>query len=159
MQASKEFRSTAKDIRQFYVRSDTNQMIPLDNLVSVTQSTAPQVISHYNLFRSAEINGSAAPGLTSREALAEMERSQAEYAARHELRVDWTGAGRDRVGGQALIIFGLGMLVVYLTLSAQYESFTLPLSSCLPFQWRFWALCWRKRCADFITTSIARSGW
>src|SRR3954447_17934942 len=64
VQADQDFRQTAKDIRQFYVRSDTNQMIPLDNLITLRNASAPQVISHYNLFRSAEINGSAAPGLS-----------------------------------------------------------------------------------------------
>ena len=59
-----------KDITQFYVRSDSGAMIPLDNLVTITQTTAPQVISHYNLFRSAEIDGSAAPGFSSGQAIA-----------------------------------------------------------------------------------------
>ncbi|HTU51490.1 MAG TPA: efflux RND transporter permease subunit, partial [Acidobacteriaceae bacterium] len=61
VQADKQFRATAKDIGQFYVRSDSGAMIPLESLTTVTQTTAPQVISHYNLFRSAEIDGSAAP--------------------------------------------------------------------------------------------------
>src|SRR5207302_9583491 len=55
VQADKQFRATAQEIKQFYVRSDSGAMVPLDNLVSVTQTTTPQVISHYNLFRSAEI--------------------------------------------------------------------------------------------------------
>ena len=62
VQADQQFRQTAADIRQFYVRSNTGQMIPLDNLVTLQQTSGPQVISHYNLFRSAEIDGSAAPG-------------------------------------------------------------------------------------------------
>ena len=58
VQADKQFRSQAKDIKQYYVRSDSGAMIPLENLVTITQTTTPQVISHYNLFRSAEIDGS-----------------------------------------------------------------------------------------------------
>lgn len=127
VQADQDFRQTAKDIRQFYVRSDTNQMIPLDNLVSLRNASAPQVISHYNLFRSAEINGSAAPGLSSSEGLSEME-----HLARQNMlqgmTYSWTGLALEEIesSGKALIIFGLGLLVVYLTLSAQYESFALP---------------------------------
>src|SRR2546425_12383330 len=61
VQADKQFRSQSKDIKQYYVRSDSGAMIPLENLVTIAQTTTPQVISHYNLFRSAEIDGSAAP--------------------------------------------------------------------------------------------------
>lgn len=127
VQASKEFRATPKDIRQFYVRSDTNQMIPLDNLVTIESSTTPQVISHYNLFRSAEIDGSAAPGKSSGEAIAEMERL-AKKVLPPGVTYEWTGLSLEEInsGGQSLLLFGLGMLVVYLTLAAQYESFTLP---------------------------------
>src|SRR5580700_3439935 len=65
VQADKQFRSEAKSMKQFYVRADTGAMVPLDNLISITQTSTPQVISHYNLFRSAEIDGSAAPGYSS----------------------------------------------------------------------------------------------
>ncbi len=127
VQADQDFRQTAKDIRQFYVRSDGNQMIPLDNLVSLRNASAPQVISHYNLFRSAEINGSAAAGLSSSQGLSEME-----HIARQNMlqgmTYSWTGLALEEIesSGKALTIFGLGLLVVYLTLSAQYESFALP---------------------------------
>jgi HAE1 family hydrophobic/amphiphilic exporter-1 len=127
VQADQDFRQTAKDIRQFYVRSDTNQMIPLDNLVSLRNASAPQVISHYNLFRSAEINGSAAPGLSSSQGLSEMEHL-AKQNMLQGMTFSWTGLALEEIesGGRALTIFGLGILVVYLTLSAQYESFALP---------------------------------
>ncbi len=127
VQADKEFRSNAKDIRQFYVRSDKNEMIPLDNLVNVTQSTTPQVISHYNLFRSAEIDGSPAPGRSSGQAIADME-ELAKKTLPKGMAYEWTGLSLEEIasGGQAVLLFGLGMLVVYLTLAAQYESFTLP---------------------------------
>ncbi len=70
IQADGRFRSNAKDIDQYYVRSDTGKTIPLDDLVTVEQTANPQVISHYNLFRSAEIDGSphraAVPAMASR---------------------------------------------------------------------------------------------
>src|SRR5579872_3282701 len=55
VQADKQFRATAQDLKQFYVRSDGGAMVPLENLLTITQTTTPQLISHYNLFRSAEI--------------------------------------------------------------------------------------------------------
>src|SRR6185312_13475503 len=73
VQADQQFRATAKDIGQYYVRSDSGAMIPLDNLIAVSQTTTPQVISHYNLFRAAEIDGSAAPGFSSGQAIQTME--------------------------------------------------------------------------------------
>jgi hydrophobic/amphiphilic exporter-1 (mainly G- bacteria), HAE1 family len=126
VQADRQFRATAKDMDQFYVRSDTGAMVPLDNLISITQTTTPQVISHYNLFRSAEIDGSAAPGFSSGQAIAAMEDLARKLP--QGFSYSWTGLSLEELqaGGTSLILFGLGTLVVYLTLSAQYESFVLP---------------------------------
>jgi HAE1 family hydrophobic/amphiphilic exporter-1 len=127
VQADKQFRSQPKDIKQFYVRSDNGGMIPLDNLVSISQTTAPQVISHYNLFRSAEIDGSAAPGFSSGQAIDAMEELSKKVLPQG-FTFEWTGLSLEELqsGSTTLILFGLGTLVVYLTLSAQYESFVLP---------------------------------
>jgi hydrophobic/amphiphilic exporter-1 (mainly G- bacteria), HAE1 family len=126
VQADKQFRSSAQDMRQFYVRSDSGAMIPLENLISITQTSSPQVISHYNLFRSAEIDGSAAPGYSSGQAIATMEDLAKKLP--QGFSYSWTGLSLEELqaGGTSLILFGLGSLVVYLTLSAQYESFVLP---------------------------------
>ncbi len=126
VQADKQFRATAQDMKQFYVRSDTGAMVPLDNLINITQTTTPQVISHYNLFRSAEIDGSAAPGYSSGQAIAAMEDLARKMP--QGFSYSWTGLSLEELaaGGTSLILFGLGTLVVYLTLSAQYESFVLP---------------------------------
>jgi len=126
VQADKQFRATAKDMKQFYVRSDSSAMIPLDNLLTMTQTTTPQVISHYNLFRSAEVDGSAAPGYSSGQAIAAMEELAKKMP--QGFSYSWTGLSLEELqaGGTSLILFGLGTLVVYLTLSAQYESFVLP---------------------------------
>jgi HAE1 family hydrophobic/amphiphilic exporter-1 len=127
VQADQQFRTTAKDIRQYYVRSNSNQMVPLDALVTLEQGSGPQVINHYNLFRSAEIDGAAAPGRSSSEGLQSME-ALAHKNMLQGMTYSWTGLALEEVesGGQAIIIFALGLLVVYLTLSAQYESFALP---------------------------------
>ena len=126
VQADKQFRAAAENMKQFYVRSDSGAMVPLDNLISVTQTTTPQVISHYNLFRSAEIDGSPAPGYSSGQAIAAMEQLAAKMP--QGFSYSWTGLSLEELaaGGTSLILFGLGTLVVYLTLSAQYESFVLP---------------------------------
>jgi HAE1 family hydrophobic/amphiphilic exporter-1 len=102
-------------------------MIPLDDLVTVTESSGPQTISHFNLYRSAEILGSPAPGKSSSEGLQAMQN----LAQKHMLpgmKFEWSGLALEELesSGKAILIFGLGLLVVYLTLSAQYESFALP---------------------------------
>jgi HAE1 family hydrophobic/amphiphilic exporter-1 len=127
VQARQSARMTPGDLRKFYVRSDSGQMVSLDNLVSIVQSSGPPVITHYNLFRSAEIDGSAAPGYSTGEGLAAM----VDLAKKNMLQgmtYSWTGLSLEEIeaGGKAVLIFGLGLLVVYLTLSAQYESFALP---------------------------------
>ena len=126
VQADKQFRATAQDMKEFYVRSDTGAMVPLDNLISISQTTTPQVISHYNLFRSAEIDGSAAPGYSSGQAIAAMEELAKKLP--QGFSFSWTGLSLEELqaGGTSLLLFGLGTLVVYLTLSAQYESYVLP---------------------------------
>jgi HAE1 family hydrophobic/amphiphilic exporter-1 len=127
VQADKQFRSHPQDIGQYYARSDSGAMIPLANLVTVTQTAAPQVINHYNLFRSAEINGSAAPGFSSGQAIAAMQQLSAKTLPQG-YSFEWSGISLEELasGSTTLILFGLGTLVVYLTLSAQYESFVLP---------------------------------
>ena len=127
VQADEPFRMTARDLRQYYVRSDTSGLVPLGNIVSLQETSGPQVINHYNLFRSAEIDGAAAPGFSSGQGLKAME----ELAKQNMLQgmsFSWTGLALEEVeaSGKAIIIFALGLLVVYLTLSAQYESFALP---------------------------------
>ena len=127
VQADRHFRMVAGDLHSYYVRSDTGQMVPLDNLVTVTESSGPPVISHYNLFRAVEIDGSPAPGYSSGQGIAGME-DLAKKFMMPGMRYEWTGLTLDEIesSGKALTIFGLGLLVVYLTLSAQYESFALP---------------------------------
>ncbi|MGA3264679.1 MAG: efflux RND transporter permease subunit, partial [Terracidiphilus sp.] len=73
VQADRPFRMTAKDLHNYYVRSDSGQMAPLDNLATVVESSGPPVITHYNLFRAVEIDGSPAPGYSSSQGLAAME--------------------------------------------------------------------------------------
>lgn len=127
IQADAQFRSNPSDIGNLYVRSETGEMIPLDTLVSVSPTTGPQTINHYNLFRSIEINGSPAPGYSSGQAIAAMERVANEVLP-NSMDFEWSGISLEELesGGQAPIIFGLGIIFVFLVLAAQYENFVDP---------------------------------
>jgi len=126
-QADQPFRMRASDLHNFYVRSDNGQMIPLDNLAQITESSGPPVITHYNLFRAVEIDGSPAPGYSSGQGITGMEQL-AQKVMMPGMQYQWTGLTLDEIesGGKAILIFSLGIVVVYLTLSALYESFALP---------------------------------
>jgi HAE1 family hydrophobic/amphiphilic exporter-1 len=128
IQADAQFRSNPDDIGLLNVRSATNQMIPLSSLVKLTPTTGAQTINHYNLFRSIEINGSPAPGTSSGQATLAMEQL-AKKILPTSMGYEWSGiaAQEKESGGQAPIIFGLGLLFVFLVLAAQYENYVDPL--------------------------------
>jgi len=127
VQADQQFRSAPVDIERYYVRTASGRMMPLGSVVSLGEATAPKIINHFNLFRSAEINGSAAPGYSSGQALQIME-DLSNRALPQGMSFAWSGVSLEetRAGAQSAAIFGLGLLLVYLTLAAQYESVTLP---------------------------------
>ncbi|MGH9410643.1 MAG: efflux RND transporter permease subunit [Vicinamibacterales bacterium] len=127
VQADAPFRSNPDDLKQLYARSRTGQMVPLESVISIKETTAPQVISHFNLFRAATLNGSAAPGVSSGNALKEMEKI-ATSVLPAGMTYAWSGISLEetKAGRQSLLIFGLALLLVYLTLAAQYESLVLP---------------------------------
>jgi len=127
VQADQQFRMRPDDIERYYVRTAAGQMMPLSNVVKVQESTAPKTISHFNLFRSAEINGAAAPGYSSGQALAAMQQLS-DRVLPQGMTYAWSGQSLEEIkaGRQAILIFGLGLLLVYLTLAGQYESLTLP---------------------------------
>ena len=127
VQAEAKARDNPDDIGALYVRTNAGAMVPLDALVTVTPTTSAQVISHFNLFRSVEISGSAAPGYSSGQALAAMERVT-RAALPTGYGVEWSGLSMEEIesGGQTGIIFILGLVFVFLVLAAQYESFVLP---------------------------------
>ena len=102
-------------------------MIPLESLVKVAPTTSAQLIRHYNLFRSAEINGQATEGTSSGQALDLME-GIANAEMPEGMAYEWAGLSLEQKesGGQTMIIFGIGLLFVFLVLAAQYESFALP---------------------------------
>jgi HAE1 family hydrophobic/amphiphilic exporter-1 len=127
VQADQDFRANPKDLSRFYVRSATGAMVPLGSLIQVVPTTTASTINHYNLFRSTEINGSPAEGVSSGEAIAAME-EVARKALPRGVSFEWSGISKEQIesGGKAVVIFALGLLFVFLVLAAQYESFALP---------------------------------
>ncbi|MEO5762313.1 MAG: efflux RND transporter permease subunit, partial [Vicinamibacteria bacterium] len=127
VQADQQFRSSPNALKQLYARTTAGEMVPLSTVVRMHETTAPSVISHFNLFRSAEISGNPAPGLSSGQGLAAME----DLASRLPKGYWYAWAGQSleekKSGTQAFFIFGLSVVLVYLILAAQYESFILPL--------------------------------
>ena len=127
VQADQQYRSAPDDINKLYVRSNNDVMISMGNLVSLSETTGAQTINHYNLFRSIEINGAAAPGVSSGVAIDTMEDVAAQVLPA-SLGYEWTGSALEEIesGSQAPIIFGLGIIFVFLVLAAQYESYVDP---------------------------------
>ena len=128
VQADQPFRARPQDLDRFYARSSNGQMIPLSALVRLGESTAPSVIGHFNLFRSTEITGQGLPGVSSGQALQVMEGlAKASLPAGFDFA--WAGQSLEEIkaGSQAVYIFALSLVLVYLVLAALYESWVLPL--------------------------------
>jgi hydrophobic/amphiphilic exporter-1 (mainly G- bacteria), HAE1 family len=128
VQADQAFRSNPEDIKKLYVKSQTGQMIPLSSLVNITETSGPSIINHYNLYRAVEINGAAAPGKSSGQAIQGMQAVAAEVLPKGFF-YEWSGLSLEEIqsGSGAFAIFALGIVFVYLTLAAQYESYIDPL--------------------------------
>ncbi len=127
VQADSRYRLEPDDIRRLHVRNTENRMVPLGTLADVSYRTAPAVITLYNLYPAAGINGMAAAGYSSGQALKIME----DMAARKlpaGMGFEWTGMAFQEklVGNQAIFVFAMAALMVFLVLAAQYESWTDP---------------------------------
>ena len=122
-------RAEASDIERLEVRNAAGAMIPLGSVVNVVERQGPQVINRYNLYPSALITGEAAPGKSSGEALSLLDQILRTRLPA-ELGYDWTAMSfqEKRVSGESIWVFGLAILMVYLVLAAQYESWLLPAS-------------------------------
>ncbi|HZW11581.1 MAG TPA: efflux RND transporter permease subunit [Noviherbaspirillum sp.] len=129
VQADAPFRSHAEDIAQLKVRSDKGEMIPLSSLMRVTDSYGPDRVQRYNAYISADINGGPAPGVSSGQAQAAMERLAQEVLPKG-ITYEWTELTYQEIlaGNTMVIVFPLCVLLVFLVLAAQYESWTLPLA-------------------------------
>ncbi|OYD89567.1 hydrophobe/amphiphile efflux-1 family RND transporter [Nostoc sp. 'Peltigera membranacea cyanobiont' 210A] len=128
VQADGVFRSNPDDIGKLYVRSASGAMIPLSSLVKITPFVGPKTIAHYNLYRSIKVQGAPAPGASSGQAIKAMEQLAAENLPQG-FGYEWTGTylQEKTSGGATGLIFGLAIVIVFLVLAAQYESYIDPI--------------------------------
>ncbi|MBX3441102.1 MAG: multidrug efflux RND transporter permease subunit [Planctomyces sp.] len=127
IQAEPEFRADPQDILRLEVRNRGGQMVPLGTVARVEKSFGPQIINRYNLYPTAAISGEPAPGYSSGDSLTLMERI-AESTLPGTMGYSWTGMAyqEKKVGNEAFLIFGMAVMLVYLVLAAQYESWLIP---------------------------------
>lgn len=134
-QAESDFRTKLDDLNRFYMRSSDLQMVPLTTLASASRITGPEYVQRYNIFKTVEITANPAPGVSSGQAIAAIE-----AAAARNLPTgyghDWTGIAYQEksAGGQTGLIFALAIIMVFLVLAAQYESWATPFAVilCVP---------------------------
>ena len=128
VQADTQYRDRISSLNGLYVRSSLGGIVPVSDLVRASVGKSPPTITHYNLFRSIEIDGSAAAGHGSGEAIDRMQQI-AKQVDPHGVNYEWSGLSLEEIQGGSLaaLIFGLGIVFVYLVLCAQYESFVDPL--------------------------------
>ncbi|HTP65624.1 MAG TPA: multidrug efflux RND transporter permease subunit [Geobacteraceae bacterium] len=131
LQAEGDYRTNIENIGQFYVRNSEGKPVPLAALTSVRNITGPEFTMRYNLYRSAQINATAAPGFSSAQAMAALEDVFAQTMPR-EMGYDYSGMSfqekKAQQGVSPMAIFAFSFLCVFLILAAQYESWSLPFS-------------------------------
>ncbi|MEW6145300.1 MAG: multidrug efflux RND transporter permease subunit [Thermodesulfobacteriota bacterium] len=127
IQADQQYRNTIDDISRLYVRTNRGDLVPLDTLIDVTKIVGPETITHYNLYRSAEIDGDNAPGYSSGQAMQAMEELADEFMP-EGMGFEWSGISYQEIkaGNLAPLIFGLSLVFVFLFLAALYESWAMP---------------------------------
>ncbi|MFN0292463.1 efflux RND transporter permease subunit [Pedobacter helvus] len=127
LQASPEFRSNTSSLSAINIKSARGEMVPLSALVTLKPVQGPEVVDHHNLFTSIGITAMAAPGYSTGQAMAVVERVSKEVLPTG-FSYDWKGMSREEKssGSQTVIIFALCLIFVYFLLSAQYESYILP---------------------------------
>jgi multidrug efflux pump subunit AcrB len=126
-QAEPQFRTSPENIKRIQVRTQSDDMVPLSTLVTLSPTFGPETITRYNLYRTAELNGSPAPGYSSGQAIAAME-DLARTVLPRTMGYEWTTIAyqEKEAGGQAPMVFALGVVFVFLILAAQYESWSVP---------------------------------
>jgi HAE1 family hydrophobic/amphiphilic exporter-1 len=128
VQAEPEFRQDPKQFGLFFVRGQNGQMVPLDTLVTADPSNGPEFTNRFNLYRAAEITGVPAAGYSSAQALQALE-DVARQSLPPEMSYDWADMSyQEKKAPNPMIVFALAILLVFLVLAAQYESWGLPFS-------------------------------
>ena len=128
VQAEASARAQPDDVKRFYVRSASGEMVPLSSVLRIKSGNGPEYYERYNIYRAATINGAAAPGYSSGQAVAAMEQLAATLP--QGFGYDWTGATyqEKKTGGQTGYIFALSLVFVFLVLAALYESWAMPVA-------------------------------
>ena len=131
VQAEGDYRTRAENVGQFYVTNDQGQPVPLSAVTSIRSSAGPEFTMRYNLYRCVQINGSAAPGYSSSQAIQALEETFADTMPT-EMGYDYMGMSyQEKQAAQGVsptVVFGMSLLFVFLILAAQYESWSLPFS-------------------------------
>lgn len=128
VQASPEHRDTPESILNLCLKNDKGEMVPFSTFITIERVYGPEVLTRYNMYMSAMINGEPANGYSSGDAIAAVERVAKESLPRG-FDIEWSGMTREEIlsGNQTVYIFAICLLFVYLLLAAQYESFLLPM--------------------------------
>lgn len=129
VQAYSQYRSDPEDLLKLYVKNKKEEMVPFSTFIKLEKVNGPEQLTRYNMYTSALINGDAAPGKSSGDAIKTMETIAKDILPRG-FDYEWSGMTREQIlaGNQALYIFIICLIFVYLILAAQYESFLLPLA-------------------------------
>ncbi|HTI90048.1 MAG TPA: efflux RND transporter permease subunit [Puia sp.] len=127
VQASPEFRTKPEDVLRLHVKNEKGEMVPLATFIKMEKIHGPEQLTRYNMYTSAMITGDAAPGYSSGDAIAAISRTAKDKLPKG-YSFDWSGMTREQIlsGNQAIFIFLICLLFVYLLLAAQYESLLLP---------------------------------
>lgn len=128
VQASPEYRALPEDLLKLYVKNDQGEMVPYSAFMKIEKVYGLSEITRHNMYNAAEISGTPAPGYSSGQAIAAIN-EVAKNTLPRGFGIDWAGISKDEVsrGNEAVIIFAICLIFVYMILSAQYESFILPL--------------------------------
>ncbi|MGV0939382.1 efflux RND transporter permease subunit [Empedobacter sp. ULE_I140] len=128
VQASPEYRALPEDLLKLYVKNDQGEMVPYSAFMKIEKVYGLSEITRHNMYNAAEISGTPAPGYSSGQAIAAIN-EVAKNTLPRGFGIDWAGISKDEVsrGNEAVIIFAICLIFVYMILAAQYESFILPL--------------------------------
>lgn len=128
VQASPEYRDTPESILNLYLKNDKGEMVPFSTFITIERVYGPEVLTRYNMYMSAMINGEPSEGYSSGDAIAAVEKV-AEQSLPKGFEIEWSGMTREEIlsGNQTIYIFIVCLVFVYLLLAAQYESFLLPM--------------------------------
>lgn len=129
LQALPSYRANPEDVLKLYVKNDKGEMVPYSNFIRMEKVYGPEQITRYNMYTAAMINGDATPGYSSGQAINAIQQI-ADSVLPKGYTYEWSGMTREQIisGNQAIYIFIVCLVFVYLLLAAQYESFALPLA-------------------------------